>query len=129
MLGAVASDLPLRIAYAANLMILVPVCAAMLSGPGGAAGVFEHRVAQAEGMRILVGALWLGIAVASAAGLVWPRPFAGILVLQIVYKATFLVLFAFPLWRAEGASAVPWGVTGSFIVIVLVWPWLLAAAR
>lgn len=119
----------LRAAYAVNLFILVPVCFAMFAGPSQATqAVFQGKLANVDGYRLLVASLWLGIAVTSALGLAWPRMFVGVLVLQVIYKAAYLALFIWPAWRAGGLEAIPMGVTMSFLVIALAWPPLIAAA-
>ena len=115
-------DTFLRIAYIANIAILAPVVPAMLFGaPRG--HLFGGDVADSEGLRILVGALWASILLASMAGLVWPQPFWPLLAIQIVYKALWLGLFVLPLWTSGGA--VPWGIAAIFAFIVAVWPILL----
>ncbi|MEO0786910.1 MAG: hypothetical protein AAFY10_14535, partial [Pseudomonadota bacterium] len=59
----------------------------------------------------------------SVLGLIWPQVFVPILILQVIYKAMFLARVAFPKWRhGEG---VPWGVTGSFLAIVVTYPALI----
>lgn len=116
----------LRAAYGANILILLPVVATM-ARPDGTATIFGPAVPESPGLRLLVAALWTGIMVASALGLFAPRAFAGVLVLQVVYKALWLGLFILPLWRAEGAAAVPWDPVVPFALIVLLWPLLIAA--
>lgn len=115
--------LALRLAYGANIVILVPVCWAMFSGRLDA--VFQGAVPPSDGLRLLVGSLWLAILLASAAGLAVPRFFAPVLLVQIVYKAIWLAVFVAPLIRA-GAPNVPWGIAATFAGIVLVWPFLFA---
>lgn len=44
----------------------------------------------------MLGAIWLGIGALSAVGLRYPRPFVGLLALQVVYKSTWLVAVALP---------------------------------
>ncbi|WP_156254869.1 hypothetical protein [Sandarakinorhabdus oryzae] len=110
----------LRIAYAANIAILVPVCWAMFAGRGVRA-VFQGAVAEEPGLRLLVGSLWAAILLASAAGLVWPRVFAPVLLIQIVYKSLWLALFALPALR-NPAVPTPTGITIIFALIVAIWP-------
>lgn len=110
----------LRIAYGANIVILVPVVAAMLTGRGPA--VFEGKVTPSPGLALLVGSLWAAILAASVAGLFAPRFFAPVLLIQIFYKTLWLALFVVPLWRHSGWEAVPGGVTISFALIVIAFP-------
>ena len=114
----------LRLAYAANILILVPVCWGMFAG-GGVASVFEGKVDESAGLRLLVGSLWFAILACSAAGLALPKLFAPVLVVQIIYKSLWLALFVAPLVIAGRSSDVPWGISASFIAIVATYPWLL----
>jgi len=110
------------IAYVANILILVPVCLGMFGGRG-AATVFEGKVAASPELEQLVGALWFAILACSVLGLIWPQVFVPILILQVIYKVLFLARVACPKWRR--GEGVPWGVTGSFLVIVVTYPALI----
>ena len=118
----------LRWAYAANILILVPVCYGLIAG-SGVAGVFEGKVAESAGLRLLVASLYVAILVASMAGLKWPAFFAPILIAQIIYKTLWLAMFAAPLVLAGRSGDVPWGISSSFIAIVLIYPILLLRAQ
>jgi hypothetical protein len=109
-------------AYIANILILVPVCAGMIAG-GGVSSVFEGKVAESDGLRLMVASLWLGILVASFAGLRWPAFFAPVVLIQIVYKALWLGLFIMP--KLAAGMPVPAGITTVFAAIVLAYPVLL----
>lgn len=113
-------------AYAANILILVPVCWGMFHG-GGVGTVFEGAVAESAGLRTLVGSLWFAILAASVLGLRWPQFFLPVILVQLIYKTLWLAVFVRPLLR-EGAP-VPAGVAGSFCAIILTYPalvWLAA---
>jgi hypothetical protein len=114
----------LRIAYAANIAILVPVCWGMFLG-SGVASVFEGKVDESAGLRLLVGSLWFAILACSVAGLAMPRLFAPLLIVQIIYKSLWLFVFVAPLVAAGRSGAVPWGISASFIAIVATYPLLL----
>jgi hypothetical protein len=109
-------------AYVLNILILVPVCYAMFLG-SGVAGVFEGKVQDSAGLRLLVGSLWLAILLASVAGLRWPGFFAPVLPIQIIYKATWLVVFILPSWL--NGQLFPGGISAVFLAIVLGYPLLL----
>lgn len=111
----------LRFAYAANIIILVPVVWSMFFS-GGTAGVFEGKVSDSEGLRYLVGSLWLAILLGSAAGLAWPAVFAPLILVQIVYKLTWLATYVWPHRDDPGA---PVGISLTFLAIVLTYPILL----
>ncbi|MGL4490290.1 MAG: hypothetical protein ACRCU5_12700 [Rhizobiaceae bacterium] len=113
----------LKIAYGANVLILVPTVYNMLAG-SGVANVFEDKVNESAGLRIMVGSLWAAILVASIAGLFWPRFFAPLLLIQVFYKTLWLALFVLPLAQVSGWSAVPIGISVTFLLIVLIYPFL-----
>ncbi|MGB3469437.1 MAG: hypothetical protein WBA51_01275 [Erythrobacter sp.] len=111
----------LRIAYAANIVILVPVVWSMFFS-GGTSGVFEGKITDSEGLRYMVASLWLAILLGSVAGLAFPAVFAPLLLVQIVYKATWLISWVWP-HRAD--PGIPFGISMVFLGIVLIWPVLL----
>jgi hypothetical protein len=116
----------LRIPFAINIIILLPVCLAMATArDGGIASVFQGRVAASEGLRLIVFGMWTAILIGSVAGLVWPERMLPLLGLQVIYKSLWLLLFALPLWRSGCWAALPGGITASFLFIVAVWPFFL----
>lgn len=114
----------LKIAYAANILILVPVVHAMFFGRG-VSDVFAGRVDESLGLRLLVASLWTAILLGSIAGLWWPRFFAAVLPIQILYKSLWLALFVMPLAQRSGWDAVPKGISITFLIIVLTYPFIL----
>ena len=105
--------------FVLNILILVPVCYAMFLGPGTAA-VFENKVTESEGLRLLVGSLWFAILVASVAGLLWPAFFAPIVIAQVIYKTLWLAAFVVP--TAASGLPVPIGISAVFAFIVVTYP-------
>lgn len=112
-------NLFLQIAYAANIFILVPVCASMFLTVGGG-NVFAGTVTESAGLRLMVASLWLAILLASLAGLFLPRFFAPVLLIQIVYKSVWLAVFVAPLVM----QGKPWppGIAICFLAIVISYP-------
>jgi hypothetical protein len=86
--------------------------------------VFEGRVLESAGLRIMVGSLWAAILVASIAGLWWPGFFAPVLLIQVFYKALWLGLFVLPVAQQSGWSAIPMGISVTFLLIVLTYPFI-----
>jgi hypothetical protein len=114
----------LKYAYGVNIIILLSTVYNMLAG-SGVASVFEGHVAESAGLRIMIGSLWAAILVASIAGMWWPAFFAPVLPIQIFYKALWLGLFVWPLAQRAGWQSVPIGISVTFLIIVLTYPFIL----
>jgi hypothetical protein len=120
-------DFWLQLPYALNIAILIPVCLAMFAGRGEII-VFQGAVSASRGLEFLVASLWLSILLASIAGLFLPRLFMPLLVMQVVYKATWLLTFVAPRYAAR--NKIPAGIAACFAFIVIAWPiflWLALA--
>lgn len=124
-----ASEHLLRAAYAANILILAPVLIGLALGRNGPdVPALGGAIAESEGLRLLVMSLWGGILALSALGLIAPGAFWPVLLLQVIYKSAWLAAYVAPVWRAEGAAAVPWGPAACFALIVAIWPVILYQA-
>jgi hypothetical protein len=115
------ADLLLRLAYGANILILLPVLVALSAR--GTASVFGPGVPDSPALRLLVASLWSAILVCSVLGLGWPRQMSAILLLQVIYKTAWLATFVIPAWR--NGAPVPWGPALTFVPIILLWPIIL----
>jgi hypothetical protein len=73
----------------------------------------------------LVGSLWLAILAMSVLGVRQPEAFRWLLVFQVFYKSVWLIAYVLPRMLAGRGREVPAGITLSFLVIVLVWPWFI----
>lgn len=112
----------LQLAYLANIAILLPIAVpTLLRIYRTEQGLFP----ESAGWRVLVGALWTAIMFLSALGLREPLRYSPVLLLQVIYKSLWLLVYALPLARRREWRLIPWGIAGSFLVVVLVWPWLL----
>ena len=113
----------LLIPYFANIAILVPVALGTLTGLLPISG---GHFPESAGWRTITGSLWTGILVCSVAGLFHPTVFAPILVLQVIYKAVWLVFYVLPrLSNAETRQEIPWGIASSFTFIVILYPFVI----
>ena len=106
----------------ANILILVPIGFGTLLRPSSTdQGVFP----ESAGWRTLVGSLWLAILAMSVLGVRQPEAFRWLLVFQVFYKSVWLIAYVLPRMLAGRGREVPAGITLSFLVIVLVWPWFI----
>lgn len=110
----------LKLAYAANVVILVPVALPTLLG---LYDTTQGTIPESSGYRSLVGALWTSILVASVLGMWTPLRYVPVLMMQVIYKSLWLLLYALPALRRK--KPVPLGITISFAAIALLWPWLI----
>jgi hypothetical protein len=115
----------LHFAYVCNILILVPIALTALLSDRAATLIFENKFAAAPELTKLVGCLWTAILLGSIAGLVDPRGMRMLLMFQVVYKALFLATVLLPMAFRSGWGALPQGLTITFLLIVLLWPWLL----
>ena len=112
----------LKLAYAFNLLVLLPIALPTLLR---LYPTDQGRFEESAGWRTLAGALWTAILVLSALGLYAPLRFSPVLVLQVIYKTLWLLVFVLPLVLKGRAHSVPWGIAGTFLVIILVWPFII----
>jgi hypothetical protein len=106
----------------ANILILVPIGFGTLLKPSV---TDQGAFAESAGWRTLVGSLWLAILAGSVLGVRAPTSFLWLLAFQVVYKSIWLAAYAIPRLVSGRRAEVPAGIAGSFLVIVLVWPWFI----
>jgi len=112
--------------FCANILILVPIAVGTLRKP---ALTDQGAFAESAGWRMLVGSLWMAILACSVLGAVWPGNFLWLLAFQVIYKSTWLLTYALPRALAGRWAELPTGITGSFLAIVLIWPWFIPWSR
>ena len=108
------------IPYLANIAILVPVAFGSLTG---LLPISRGHFPESAGWRTITGSLWTAILLCSIAGLFHPIIFAAILLLQVLYKAVWLVFYVLPRLRnADSRKDIHWGMAVSFLLIVIFYP-------
>lgn len=95
------------------------------------AGVARTKggAARSAGFRTILGSLWIAILVGSVVGLSFPVPMAPLLIVQVVYKTLWLLVYALPRALGGRSGEVPWGISLTFLVIVLTYPWVIPWAQ
>lgn len=88
--------------------------------------IFQNSYPSTDLIR-LVGCLWLAIALLSVCGLFRPLAFSPILLLQLIYKATWLLVVALP--SLQNNASFPSGMAVFFLVWVLVLPFVIPWAE
>ena len=69
--------------------------------------------------------MWTAIMALSVLGLFAPERFSPVLVMQVIYKILWLLCYALPRLARGRRGEVPWGIGGTFIVIVLTYPFVI----
>jgi hypothetical protein len=108
--------------FCANILILVPIVLGTLLKPSV---MDQGAFPESPGWRTLVGSLWFAVLACSVLGVVWPSSFLWLLVFQVIYKSIWLLTYALPRLVSGRRQEVPAGIAGSFLFIVLVWPWFI----
>jgi hypothetical protein len=113
----------LKLIYIANIIVAGWISITSIFYPKTAAQtIFQNAYPTTDVIR-LVGCLWLSIAILSALGLWRPISFSPILLVQLIYKGTWLLVVAIP--AIKNQQAYPSGMAAFFLVWVLVLPFII----
>ena len=113
----------IRLVYVANIVVAGWIAVTTLFFPGRSmaivfSGVYDHT----EVVR-LVGALWLSIALLSILGLWKPLTFSPVLLIQLIYKGSWLVVVAVPAMLS--GAPYPKGMAAFFLAWVAILPFAI----
>jgi len=62
-------------------------------------------------------------------GLFYPMPMSPLLLIQVIYKTLWMLVFVLPRMLTGRSNEIPWGITLTFLVIVLSYPWVIPWGR
>ncbi|HMD67375.1 MAG TPA: hypothetical protein VKF42_00755 [Chitinivibrionales bacterium] len=111
---------PLLLPYIANIVLLVPVALGSLFG---LYPVSRAHFPESAGWRTLTGSLWTAILIASVLGLFQPVLFCPVLLLQVIYKTLWLLVYVAPrIAKADRRSEIDWGTSTTFLLVVVLYP-------
>jgi hypothetical protein len=117
----------LKIVYFANIIVAGWISITSIFFPQtSSVTVFQNAYQPTEVIR-LVGCLWLAIAVLSVLGLWKPISFSPILLVQLIYKGTWLLVVALP--AIKNNQPYPSGMASFFLVWVLFLPFIIPWAE
>ena len=109
--------------YIANIVVAGWIgITSVFNSNRAATTVFQNAYQSSEVMR-LVGCLWLAIAILSVLGLWRPISFSPVLLVQLIYKGTWLLVVALPAIKAK--QHYPTGMAMFFLIWVLVLPFII----
>ncbi len=113
----------IKIIYVANIIVAGWISISSLFFPRIAhQSVFSNKLAYSEVIR-LVGALWFAIFILSIIGLFYPLKMSLILLFQLVYKSSWLIVVAIP--AILNKTPYPKGMALFFLIWVIVLPFVI----
>ena len=117
---------PLIFPYIFNIIVLIPVgLLTLLGGERGGQLACQKKFPESEGFRTILGSLWTAILLGSILGLVFPVQMSSLLLIQVIYKSLWLLVFVKPRLSKDKINEVPSGIALVFLVIVLSYPWVI----
>jgi len=116
---------PLLLPYIFNIVVLIPVGLTPFGGEAGRRLVFQGKLPEGAGIRTISGSFWTLIVIGSVIGLFHPVSMSPVLLIQVIYNLLWLGVFVVPLLVRGQANAVPWDIAGTFLFIVLTYPWVI----
>ena len=109
--------------YTANILVAGWISITSLFFPERALhSVFENQLAYSDAIR-LVGALWGAIFILSILGLFWSQQMVLVLLFQLIYKSTWLLVVALPAYWQQ--QPYPHGMAVCFAIWVVVLPFVI----
>jgi len=116
----------LLLPYIFNILVLVPIgLMTLLGGERGGQLACQGKFPESEGFRTILGSLWTAILIGSGLGIFFPATMSPLLLIQVIYKTLWLLVFVLPRLLHGRSNEVPWGIAASFLVIVVSYPWVI----
>ncbi len=117
---------PLLLPYIFNIIVLIPIgLLTLLGGEKGGQLACQNRFPESAGFRTILGSLWTAILIGSVLGLFFPITMSALLLIQVIYKTLWLLVYAMPRMLKQRCREVPWGIATTFLVIVVSYPWVI----
>lgn len=117
---------PLLLLFSFNIIVLVPIgLLTLLGGERGGQLACQGKFPESEGFRTILGSLWTAILLGSILGLFYPVTMSPMLLIQVIYKTLWLIVFVLPRMQKGRIREVPWGIAIVFLVIVVSYPWVI----
>lgn len=116
----------LHLPYIFNIIVLIPIgLLTLLGGEKGGQLACQSKFPESEGFRTILGSLWTAILIGSVLGLFFPITMSALLLIQVIYKTLWLLVYAMPRMLKQGNNEVPWGIASTFLVIIMSYPWVI----
>ena len=116
----------LLLPYVFNIAVLVPVgLTTLLGGPEAQRRLFLGKYPDSVGIRTILGSLWTALLIGSVIGLFYPVSMSPLLLVQVIYKTLWWLVFVLPRLVCGRSGEIHWGIAGVFIFTVLTYPWVI----
>ena len=120
----------LLLPYAFNVLVLIPIgLVTLLGGERGGRLACQGKFPESAGFRTILGSLWTAILIGSVLGTFYPVPMSPLLLIQVIYKTLWLLVFVLPRLLGGRSQELPWGISLTFLVIVVSYPWVIPWAQ
>ena len=117
---------PLVLAYIFNIIVLIPIgLMTMLGGEKGGQLACQSKFPESEGFRTILGSLWTAILIGSVLGLFFPITMSALLLIQVIYKTLWLLVYVMPRMLNKRRNEVPWGIASGFFINIVSYPWII----
>ena len=117
---------PLLLPYIFNIIVLIPIgFLTLLGGEKGGRLACQSKFSESEGFRTILGSLWTAILIGSVLGLFFPITMSALLLIQVIYKTIWLLVYAMPRMLKQRGNEVPWVISLTFLVIIVSYPWVI----
>lgn len=112
--------------YVFNIIVLIPIgLMTLFGGERGGRLACQGKFPESEGFRTILGSIWTAILLGSILGLFYPVTMSPLLLIQVIYKTLWLIVFVLPQLLSGRHHEVPWGISLTFSVIVVSYPWVI----
>lgn len=113
----------MRFVYVANIIVAGWIGISSLFFPAYTARTVFSGAYSVTSVMQLTGAIWLSIAILSISGFFYPIQFSPVLLLQLIYKSSWLVFVCIP--AIQNNKPYPGGMACCFVVWVLILPFVI----
>ncbi len=113
----------IKLVYIANIIVAGYIGVTSLFFPKLSSSTIFQNAYPATDIIRLVGCLWLAIAILSLLGLWRPVLFSPVLLLQLIYKTSWLLVVAIP--AIQNHQTYPSGMAIFFLIWVLILPFVI----
>ncbi|MCY2984649.1 MAG: hypothetical protein NTY15_13575 [Planctomycetota bacterium] len=116
----------LHLPYIFNIIVLIPIgLLTLLGGEKGGQLACQSKFTESEGFRTILGSLWTAILIGSVLGLFFPITMSALLLIQVIYKTLWLLVYTMPRLLKKRSNEVPFGIASTFLVIIVSYPWVI----